>query len=95
MPLVHFLRLRSLDREEGSQPEKQQASVAAENLSSSQSAGTEAVSTSFAGRDPTVNTNEGQAMFNSQASCEGEDMDYDSESDKVSIGETSIKNTDL
>ena len=84
-----------LDREEQSQPEKQQASVAAKNLSSSQSAGTEAASTSFAGRDHTVITNEGQGVFNSQVSCEGEDMEYDSESDTVSIGETSIRNTDL
>ena len=83
------------DREEQSQPDKQQPSVTAENLSSSQSAGTEAASTSFVGRDPTVNTNEEQCLLNSQASCEGEDMEYDSESDTVSIGETSIKNTDL
>ena len=84
-----------LDREEQSRPDKQQASVTAENLSSSQSAGTEAASTSFVGTDPTVNTNEEQGMLNSQASCEGEDMDYDSESDTVSIGETSVRNTDL
>ena len=85
-----------LDREEQSEPEKLQAPVAAGNLSSSQSAGTEAASTSFAGRDPTVISNEGQSMLNSQASCEGEDMEYDSESDTVSsIGEASIRNTDL
>jgi hypothetical protein len=83
-----------LDREEQSEPEKLQAPVAAKNLSGSQSAGTEAASTSFTGRYPTVITNEGQGrpMLNSQASCEGEYMEYDSES---SIGEAFIRNTDL
>jgi hypothetical protein len=43
-----------------------------------------------------VITNEGKGMLNSQASCEGEDMEYDSESDTVSsIGEASNRNTDL
>ena len=69
--------------------------MASENLNSSQSAGTEAASTSCTGRDPTVITNEGKGMLNSQASCEGEDMEYDSESDTVCIGEASIRNTDL
>lgn len=37
----------------------------------------------------------GQGVFSSLASCEGEDMEYDSESDRVSIGETSNRITDL
>ena len=90
----HFEEV-DLDSEEQSDPKKQQAPVAAENLSSSQSAGTEAASTSCTGRDPTVITTEGKGISSSQASCEGEDMEYDSESDTVSsIGEAS-KNTDL
>ena len=94
-PVPHFEEV-DLDSEEQSDPKKQQAPVAAENLSSSQSAGTEAASTSCTGRDPTVITNEGKGMLNSQASCEGEDMEYDSESDTVSsIGEASNRNTDL
>lgn len=40
-------------------------------------------------------TSEGQGEFISQVSCEGEDMEYDSESDMVSIGETSNRNSDL
>ncbi len=94
-----------LDRDEQSQPEKQQASVAAENLRSSQFVGTEvqlqsaetveeAASTSLAGRNHSVVTNGGQGVTNGQVSCEGEDMDYDSESDTTSVGETCNRNTD-
>lgn len=104
--IVSHLEINDLDREGQSQPEKQQASVAAENLSSSQSVGTEvqsqstknveeAASTSLAGRNHTVVTNEGRGVFSSQASCEGDDVEYDPESDTVSIGETSNRNTDL
>ena len=94
-PLPYFEDV-DLDSEEQSEPKKQQAPSAAENLSSSQSAGTEAASTSCTGRDPTVITNEGKGVSNSQASCEGEEMEYDSESDTVSsIGEASNRNTDL
>ncbi|CAL8253484.1 unnamed protein product [Boreogadus saida] len=82
-PLPYFEDV-DLDSEEQSEPKKQQAPSAAENLSSSQSAGTEAASTSCTGRDPTVITNEGKGVSNSQASCEGEEMEYDSESDTVS-----------
>ncbi|CAL8249628.1 unnamed protein product [Boreogadus saida] len=82
-PLPYFEDV-DLDSEEQSEPKKQQAPSAAENMSSSQSAGTEAASTSCTGRDPTVITNEGKGVSNSQASCEGEGMEYDSESDTVS-----------
>ncbi|CAL8282848.1 unnamed protein product [Boreogadus saida] len=58
-PLPYFEDV-DLDSEEQSEPKKQQAPSAAENLSSSQSGGTEAASTSCTGRDPTVITNEGK-----------------------------------
>ncbi|CAL8260782.1 unnamed protein product [Arctogadus glacialis] len=75
VPPVPYFEEVDLDIEEQSEPKKQQAPVAAENLSISQFAGTEAASTSCTGRDPTVITNEGKGMLNSQASCEGEDME--------------------
>ncbi|CAL8277404.1 unnamed protein product [Arctogadus glacialis] len=60
VPPVPYFEEVDLDIEEQSEPKKQQAPVAAENLSISQSAGTEAASTSCTGRDPTVITNEGK-----------------------------------
>lgn len=42
-----------------------------------------------------VAINEGQVLCSSQASCEGDDMEDDYESDNVSIAETSSRSADL
>lgn len=65
----------------------------ARNLNGSQSAGTElqsqfaeeAASTSCAGRENFVIINEGQGVLRSQASCGGEEMEFGSESQTVSV----------
>ena len=51
------------------------------------------VSTSAAGKDQPVFRDED--LLNSQASVDVEDMEYDTGSDTVSVGDTSLKNPDL
>ena len=91
------------DVEKQSQSEQQQVPAPVESNSEcvgakaqSQSGITEEVASTSITRDPIGITSAGQGggLFTSQASCASEDMEYDSESDTVSIGEINLS-TDL
>lgn len=90
---------RCHDREEHIQSE-QQASVDTENLGNSQSEGAEMQSQAAEEAASTSSTGIENAVFSSevlisQASCEGEDMDFGSESDTVSVCESNRNTDDL